>query len=215
MQSLYEQYRPQSFADVIGQDKILARIDSMRKRNALSGKAYFFTGGSGTGKTTIARLIAAELADPFMIEEIDAPRLTVDALERIERTANVMGWGAKTGRAFIINEAHALRKSCIEQFLTMLERIPPHVVFLFTTVVDGVIRFEEDVANGDAFLSRCVRFDLARRDLAKPFAERLRTIAAQEGYGDIAPAVALKAVQVRFNNMRACLVALESGELSV
>lgn len=213
-QSLFEQYRPSTWSDVIGQDKIVARIDALRKRG-LTGRAYWLSGASGTGKTTIARLIAREVADDFMIREVDAAGLTVGDLQELEREMAVYGWGAtKNGRAFLINEAHALRKPVIRQLLVLLERIPSHVAIVFTTTSEGQESLFEDFDDAGPLLSRCVRLDLARRDLAKPFAERLRTIAAAEGFGDIAPAVALKAVQLRFNNFRSVLQALESGELS-
>ena len=59
---LHESYRPHAWSDVIGQDKALAKIDALRKRG-LSGRSYWISGQSGTGKTTIARLIAAEVAE--------------------------------------------------------------------------------------------------------------------------------------------------------
>ena len=59
---LHEQFRPQSWSDVVGQSKALARIERLRKRG-LGGRAYWIAGQSGTGKTTIAKLLAAELAD--------------------------------------------------------------------------------------------------------------------------------------------------------
>ena len=178
---LSEQYRPARFEDVIGQDKVIARIAALRKRG-LGGRAYFLTGSSGTGKTTIARLLAAEIAEPLMISEVDAPGLAVSDLEDIERTAQIYGWGGeKRGRAFIFNEAHALRKSVIEKLLTMLERIPAHVVFIFTTTCDGAVKFD-DFPDGKPFIDRCTRLDLARRDLAKPFAEALLRVAQREGW---------------------------------
>ena len=61
MTTLYEQYRPQTWAEVVGQDKVLAKIDRLRSRS-LAGRAYWLSGQSGTGKTTIARLIASEMA---------------------------------------------------------------------------------------------------------------------------------------------------------
>jgi len=72
---LHEQYRPASWPEVVGQDKVLAKIQTLRKRG-LAGRAFWITGQSGTGKTTIARLIAAELADETAIEEVDAETLT-------------------------------------------------------------------------------------------------------------------------------------------
>ena len=52
----------------------------MRDRGSLTGRAYWLSGSSGTGKSTIARLIALEVADEFMIEEVDASALTVASL---------------------------------------------------------------------------------------------------------------------------------------
>jgi hypothetical protein len=52
---LYETYRPKQWSEVVGQDKVIKQIDLMRKRG-LSGRAYWISGQSGTGKTTIARV---------------------------------------------------------------------------------------------------------------------------------------------------------------
>src|SRR5260370_10380688 len=119
---LTEQYRPHAWADVVGQDKVVQRIQALAKRG-LAGRAYWLSGQSGTGKTTIARLIAQEVADEFCIQEVDAAALTVSELQALEREMHVMGWG-KGGRAYIVNEAHALRKPVIRQLLVLLERIP-------------------------------------------------------------------------------------------
>ncbi len=54
---LHEQYRPSAWSDVIGQDKALARIETLRKRG-LGGRSYWLSGASGTGKTSIAKLLA-------------------------------------------------------------------------------------------------------------------------------------------------------------
>ncbi len=121
---LVEQYRPKAWADVVGQDKLVTRIQALAKRG-LSGRAYWLSGQSGTGKTTIARLLAAEVADDFMVQEVDASTLTVSALTDLERQSQVSGFfGDKRGRAYIVNEAHGLRKDVIRQLLVTLERIP-------------------------------------------------------------------------------------------
>jgi replication factor C subunit 2/4 len=72
-----EKYRPSKWSDVIGQDKVIGRIQALAQRGSLSGRAYWLSGQSGTGKTTIARLIAQDVADPFLIQEVDASALTI------------------------------------------------------------------------------------------------------------------------------------------
>ena len=65
----------------MGQDKALRRLEVLRRRG-LAGRAYWISGQSGTGKTTIARLIAAEIADDLHVEELDASDLTPGRLRR-------------------------------------------------------------------------------------------------------------------------------------
>ena len=101
MQSLHEQYRPQTWDEVIGQDRVLAKIQAVAKRG-LSGRAFWIAGQSGTGKTTIARLIAQEISDPFCTIEMDAGELTVGKLREIERSFPLYGFGCQSGRASII-----------------------------------------------------------------------------------------------------------------
>jgi hypothetical protein len=67
---LHEEYRPKQWSEVIGQDKVIARIGALRKRG-LAGRAYWISGRC-TGKTTVAQLIAAEVAGDFNPVEIDA-----------------------------------------------------------------------------------------------------------------------------------------------
>ena len=76
MQSLHEQYRPQTWGEVIGQDRVLAKIQAVAKRG-LSGRSFWIAGQSGTGKTTIARLISHEISDPFCTIAIDPGEFTV------------------------------------------------------------------------------------------------------------------------------------------
>jgi DNA polymerase III subunit gamma/tau len=129
---LTEQYRPRTWAEVVGQEKIVQRIQALAKRG-LAGRAYWLSGGSGQGKTTIARLVAAEVAEALFTRELDAAALTVSELQELEREMHICGGGDKGGRAFIVNEAHALRKPVIRQLLVLLERIPAHVAIIFTT----------------------------------------------------------------------------------
>jgi DNA polymerase III gamma/tau subunit len=213
MPGLADKYRPTTWSEVVGQEKAVSRLRALAARSGLAGRAYFLTGQSGTGKSTIARLIAAEVADPFLIEELDAAALTVAQLQALEAEMQLTGWGEKSGRAYLINEAHALRKPVIRQLLVLLERIPAHVVIVFTTTCEGQEALFEDYDDASPLLSRCLRLDLARRDLSRPFAERAKRIAEAEGIDGLPIERYVKLAQLHRNNLRAMLSAIDAGEL--
>ena len=209
---LFERYRPTSWDQVVGQDKALARLKLMRDRGGLSGRAYWLSGQSGTGKTTIAKLIAGECASVFTTIELDASDVAPAALRDLEKRTAGRALGGH-GWAILVNEAHGLRKDSIRQLLVMLERIPAHVVWCFTTTVDGQDSLFEECDDASPLLSRCVNLTLSRRDLGKAFAERAREIAQAEGLDGQPIEKYLRLVQSHRNNLRAVLSAIESGEM--
>jgi replication-associated recombination protein RarA len=217
MPSLAEQYRPTSWNDVIGQSKIVGQLKRLAETRGLAGRAYWISGQSGQGKTTIGRLIAQEVADDDFIHEIDATGLTVSELEDLEKRWQSKGgnlWSqGKKGRAFLINEAHGLRKDVIRKLLVVLERLPAHVVVIFTTTTEGEESLFEDYDDACPLLSRCLVLNLSRRDLAKPFAARAKEIAEKEKLDGRPIEAYIRLAQDCRNNFRAILSAIESGAM--
>lgn len=210
--NLYERYRPDSFADVIGQDKAVKMIQRVG-RTGFGGKAFWVSGPSGCGKTTLARIIARQLADDFCIEEYDsADKLTADELRKIDSEIGMYGWG-KGGRAIVVNEAHGLRAPIVRQLLGLLERIPSHVVIIFTTTTDGLALFEDAQTDASPLLSRCVEVRLTSQGLCKPFAARVKEIAEREGLDGQPIARYEQLARDCRNNMRRMLMAVESGQM--
>ena len=209
--NLYEKYRPARWSEVLGQDKVIDQICQLRKRG-LAGRAYWISGQSGTGKTTIARLLAAEVADQWYVEELDATGLTPAALTKIETSLQTYSMG-KGGRALIINEAHGLSRPAVRQLLVLLERLPSHVVIIFTTTNEGQLTFFEDKQDAAPLLSRCLRLDLARRGLAEPFAQRAYEIANKENLNGQPIERYVRLCKDNRNNMRSVLQAIESGAM--
>lgn len=213
--SLYEQYRPGSLDAVLGQNKAVAQVKRLCDAG-IGGRALWISGASGTGKTTLARIAAGTIADDWYVQEYDsADQLTTAVMDEIERTMHLyaMGSDGRTGRAFIINEAHGLKKSTARRFLGILERIPDHVVFCFTTTRVGQEKLFEDQIDASPLLSRCNVINLTNQGLAKVFAVHCRDIASRHNLNGKPLQTYVRLAQNLKNNCRAMLQVIEDGAM--
>ncbi|MEE9131256.1 MAG: AAA family ATPase [Phycisphaerales bacterium] len=207
---LHEQRRPRSFDDVIGQAKAIERI---RTAGEPGGNAYWISGSSGTGKTTLARIIAAQVADRFYTIEYDsADQFKQAELDSMTEYMELYSLG-RGGRAWIINEAHGLRSAIVRQLLGVIERLPEHVVLIFTTTRDGQAKLFEDDIDAGPLLSRCIKVALTNQGLAKAMAPKLRAGAQAVGLNGKAEVDYVKLMQRCHNNVREAWAEIQAGAM--
>lgn len=219
MASLFERYRPTTWSEVVGQDRAVALLRRLKP----GGRAYWASGMTGVGKTTLARILAAEHCESWHVDEIDAQDCTMEYLRSIEADFTYRGMGAKHCKCVIVNEAHALRGAIMTRFLTLIEQLPEHCFVIFTTT-----RGKQAVLAGfdDAqpFLDRCTEVPMAAITIPKfgyeaqhptlvAFAQRALEIARAENLdGQPLDAYVALARDCK-GSMRAMLSRIEAGEM--
>ncbi len=171
--SLYRKYRPAKFSDVIGQDHIVSVVEASIKSGKIA-HAYLLTGSRGTGKTTIARIIARELGttDNDLYEMDAASNRGIDNIRELREAVRSMPFDSKY-KVYIIDEVHMLTKEAFNALLKTLEEPPAHVVFILaTTDLEKV---------PETIVSRCQTFVFKKPTDA--ILKKLATdIAKKEGY---------------------------------
>lgn len=210
--NLSEKYRPSSWQEVIGQPKAIETIQRLQSSSGIGGRALFFSGKSGQGKSTMAKLAAREIATDDYIETYNADDVSVDTVRHIERSMGIYGAGGKSGRCWIIEECHGLRKAVIRQLLVLLENIPKHCLVCFTTTVDGKFLFDDNI-DANPLLSRCTEIALQQRGLAEAFAAWAQEIAQAENLDGQPIAKYIRLVNDCGGNMRMVLSKIESGAM--
>lgn len=214
MPSLTEQYHPRTWDDLVGQPDALRKLDNIRNsRGTLAGGNYWISGPSGTGKSSIADLIAAEVAHPCCIHEIGGRKLGVTEVDELRREMRTRGFDPG-GRVVVINEAHALRKPVIEELLVATDprKLPEYASFVFTTTNKGQAAFE-DYDDAGPLLSRCTRLELTAD--SEEFAIRLMTVAQAENMDGQPLSAYVDLLRECRGNLREALNRIETGDMLV
>lgn len=139
-QALYRKYRSRSLDEIVGQKPVTTALENALKSGNIS-HAYLFTGPRGTGKTSIARILAFKINNipydsdnlPLDIIEIDAAsNRRIDEIRDLRDKVNIAPVSAKY-KVYIIDEVHMLTREAFNALLKTLEEPPEHVIFILAT----------------------------------------------------------------------------------
>ena len=176
-QALYRKYRPQTFADIVGQNHIVSVLKNAIDKDQIS-HAYLFYGSRGTGKTSIAKIFANEVNrnEEYQKENVDiieidaASNNGVDEVRDIKEAIKFLPTEGKY-KVYIIDEVHMLTTAAFNALLKTLEEPPAHVIFILATTEIHKIPA--------TILSRCQRFEFKNLS-QEQLIDRLKYISKKE-----------------------------------
>ncbi|MEW6045356.1 MAG: DNA polymerase III subunit gamma/tau [Bacillota bacterium] len=191
--TLYRKWRPQRFDDVIGQAHVVRTLTNALAQGR-TAHAYLFAGPRGTGKTTLARLLAkglncqqgptptpcnrcpscAQITEGSALDVMEIDGASNRGIDEVRELRDRIRYAPAQSRykVYIIDEVHMLTNEAFNALLKMLEEPPAHVVFIFATT--------EPQRLPATILSRCQRFDFRRLSFEELTAH-LAAVARSEG----------------------------------
>jgi DNA polymerase III gamma/tau subunit len=163
--TLAVKYRPKNLDEVVGQKTVIKAIKKILERKDVP-KTWLFMGPSGTGKTTLARILANKFANnragPSNIIEIDAATNTgAEEMRAATGRANFKALGESIVKTHIVDEAHQLSQKAWDSLLKSTEEPPAHVYWILCSTNAGKIP--------DTIKTRCVKYTLKPVDEVEIF----------------------------------------------
>ncbi|MDD5606172.1 MAG: DNA polymerase III subunit gamma/tau [Patescibacteria group bacterium] len=193
-QAWYRKYRPQTFSELIGQEHIKVTLLNQVKSGQVA-HAYLFAGPKGTGKTSVARILAKSvnclaptsqheacgrcanceaLANNTFVDLLEVDAASHTGVDNIRELTSKVELAPSLGKykVYVIDEAHMLSKGAFNALLKTLEEPPEHALFILATTEPNKIPA--------TIISRCQRFDFRHLSITDVTA-RLKVIAGHEG----------------------------------